>query len=63
MNFENYYTTGEIAKILKMRADGVSRLLNARKIGRRIGKRIYVKESELRALLGEGVENAESKGK
>jgi Mn-dependent DtxR family transcriptional regulator len=47
------YTTKELAEMLKRSSRSVSIMLKRLKMGRRIGKYVYINELELERLIGE----------
>ncbi len=48
---EKLLTSEEIAEILQITKESVRRFLNREKLGHKVGRRIYVKESELNEYL------------
>lgn len=54
MALETYYTVHQVAKILQIRPQSARELIKRRGIGKRVAKKYYVSEPNLRKLLEEG---------
>lgn len=48
---EKLLTSEEIAKILHITKESVTRFLKREKLGHKVGRRVYVKESDLNEYL------------